>query len=442
MSKTSNRQPHSARLVASRAVQNISSRGENLDKALSTAEISRLDDSRDSAFARSLTYGTLRWFHQLDAILDALLDKPLPSKHMDIQSLLLVALYQLTHTDIAPHAVVSESVNMVNSLKKSWARGLVNAVLRNYQRRGADIQDRLRSNPVAQTSHPQWLLELLREAWPNDWQAITTENNRQPPMSLRINAQQLSRDAYLQELENNGIEAQASPDSPDGLTLDKPLHVESLPGFKEGSVSVQDIAPQLAARLLEAEPGMRVLDACAAPGGKSAHLLEHTSGNIDLTALEIDKKRARRIEDTLQRLSLKARILVGDATRKEQWWDGEYYDRILLDAPCSGTGVIRRHPDIKLLRRRADIKSSTELQMLLLKSLWPLLKPGGLLLYATCSVLPQENSRLVGSFVAGQDDAQERRIHVKCGHRCDTGVQIFPGTNNMDGFFYACLVKT
>jgi 16S rRNA (cytosine967-C5)-methyltransferase len=441
MSKSANKQPHSARLVASRAIQNISSRGENLDKALSTAEIARLEDSRDSAFARSLTYGTLRWYHQLAAILDALLDKPLAAKHVDIRSLLLVALYQLAHTDIAPHAVVSESVNAVNSLRKSWARGLVNAVLRNYQRRRDDIKASLQNNPVAQTSHPQWLLDLLRNAWPNDWQAITRENNRQPPMSLRINIQQQTRDAYLQELESIGISASESTDCPTGLILDKPLHVDSLPGFMEGCVSVQDIAPQLAASLLDAEPGMKILDACAAPGGKSAHLLEHTSGNIELTSLEIDEKRAQRIEDTLHRLTLQADVLVGDATRPDQWWDGKLYDRILLDAPCSGTGVIRRHPDIKLLRRHEDIKASAALQTRLLESLWPLLKPGGLLLYATCSVLPQENSLLVSEFLTSQDDAQEHKIHVKCGHRCDTGIQIFPGTNNMDGFFYACLLK-
>jgi len=442
VSKSSHKQPHTARLVASRAIQNITGRGESLDKALSTAEIDRLEDSRDSAFARSLTYGTLRWYHQLDVILDALLDKPLAAKHVDIRSLLLVALYQLAHTDIAPHAVVSESVNAVNSLRKSWARGLVNAVLRNYQRRHNDIETSLQDNLVAQTSHPQWLLKLLRNAWPNDWQSITSENNRQAPMSLRINSRRQSRDDYLQELETYGIEAQASADSPVGLVLDKPLHVESLPGFNEGSVSVQDIAPQLAASLLEAESGMRILDACAAPGGKSAHLLEHTAGNIDLTALEIDEKRAQRIADTLQRLVLHANVQVGDATRPDQWWDGKPYDRILLDAPCSGTGVIRRHPDIKLLRRHEDIEASTALQMRLLENLWPLLKPGGLLLYATCSVLPHENSQLVDSFLASQYDAQERKIHVKCAHICDTGIQIFPGTNNMDGFFYACLVKT
>lgn len=430
-----------ARLVASLALCRVINHGESLDKALLASGIETLEDSRDNAFARSLTYGALRWYHHVDAILDDLLDKPLARKQADLRCLLLVALYQLAHTDIAPHAVVSESVNAATSLRKGWARGLVNAVLRNYQRRRGAIEQKLQHDAVARTSHPQWLLDMLREAWPDHWQAITEANNRQAPMTLRVNSSQLQRDEYLAELELACIQAQASPDSPDGLTLNAPRPVESVPGFREGRVSVQDIAPQLAADLLDARPGMNVLDACAAPGGKTAHLLERSEGRINLTAIEIDVKRARRIEENLQRLSLQARVMTADASQPDQWWDGRGFERILLDAPCSGTGVIRRHPDIKLLRRRSDIEAYTNLQMRLLTRLWPLLLPGGKLLYATCSILPQENSRLVSDFISAQDDAQEDKIHVNCGHMCDTGIQIFPGTNDMDGFFYTRLVK-
>jgi len=430
-----------ARLVASLALCRVLHHGESLDKALQASAIETLDDARDNAFARSLTYGVLRWYHHVEAILAGLLDKPLAGKHADLRCLLLVALYQMAHTEIAPHAVVSESVNAALGLRKDWARGLINAVLRNYQRNREEIEHKLQHDPVARTSHPQWLLDMLRDAWPDHWQAITEANNRQAPMTLRVNTRLVQRDDYLAELELAGIHAQISRDSPVGLTLNTPRSVETLPGFCEGRVSVQDIAPQLAADLLDARPGMNVLDACAAPGGKTAHLLERSQGQINLTAIEVDAKRARRIEETLQRLSLQARVMIADASQPDQWWDGHAFERILLDAPCSGTGVIRRHPDIKLLRRRSDIEAYTHLQMRLLSRLWPLLLPGGKLLYATCSILPLENARLVSDFISTQDDAQEDKIHVNCGHMCDTGIQIFPGTNDMDGFFYARLVK-
>ena len=431
----------SPRLVASQAVNRVGRHGDNLDKALDKAGIADLRDSREIAFARSLTYGALRWYHQIDAIIDVLLDKPLPGKHSDVRSVLVVALYQLAHTDIAPHGVVSESVESVAGLRKGWARGLVNAILRNYQRNRETLHASLENNPGAQLSHPRWLLESLQAAWPEDWPTIVRENNLQAPMSLRVNTMRQSRDEYLHALAAAGIQATPSPVSAAGVTLEHALHVESLPGFSSGQASVQDIAPQLAAGLLDAQPGMHVLDACAAPGGKTAHALEQAANDLQLTALELDPERARRIEENLHRLSLQANVIVDDAAHPDRWWDGALYDRILLDAPCSGTGVIRRNPDIKLLRRSSDIDASVALQQTLLEALWPLLKPGGLLLYATCSVLPVENSRLVADFMAGHDDAQERKINVEYGRICDAGIQIFPGTYNMDGFFYARLVK-
>jgi len=431
----------SARLVACRAVQLVADKGLSSDRALVDAGINKLADARDVSFARSICLGTLRWHQQLEAILSLLLDKPLQRKHRDVHFLLLTALFQLSKTDIARHGIVSETVNIVYTIKKKWAKGLVNGVLRNYLRQADSLQNKIDSDPVAASSHPDWLLQIIQTSWPDLWRNITDENNKQAPMSLRINVQRSSREEYLDLLKTAGSHALSSDISPSGITLAVPCQTEKLPGFDEGLVSVQDIAPQLAASLLDLQDGQQVLDACAAPGGKTAHIVEASNGKVELTALELDPQRLLRINQNMTRLGHKVDVKQGDAGKPETWWSGQKYDRILLDAPCSGSGVIRRHPDIKLLRRATDIEQMSQQQLQLLHALWPLLKEGGKLLYATCSILPQENENVIGSFLSQEDHAKELRIDVNYGHSRQHGIQILPGEHQMDGFFYACLQK-
>lgn len=433
--------PTSSRLVAFKAVQLVADKGLNSDRALADAGLTKLTDPRDAAFARSICLGTLRWYHQLDSLLSMLLDKPLQRKNRDLHFLLLTALFQLSKTDIARHGVVSETVNLVNVIKKKWAKGLVNGVLRNYLRQADELSKRISHSATAETSHPDWLLKKLQSAWPQDWHKITEENNKQAPMSLRVNCLRSSRNEYLGMLKSANINCSSSEVVASGITLESPCSVEKLPGFNDGLVSIQDIAPQLAAGLLDLKNGLHVLDACAAPGGKTAHILESSAGKLELTALEIDPLRLQRISQNIQRLGHEVEVIEGDARNPEAWWSGQKYDRILLDAPCSGSGVIRRHPDIKLLRRATDIEQLATQQHELLQSLWPLLNIGGKLLYATCSILPQENEDVIHAFLEEEETATELNIDVHYGHSRQHGIQILPGEHNMDGFFYACLQK-
>jgi len=414
----------------------------NLDRAMEQAGIGRLADARDQSLARSLAYGVTRWFWRLDRLLDSLLDKPLAARHRDIRCLLLTGLYQLSQTDMPAHAVVSETVEAAVACGKPWARGLVNAVLRNYSRRREELEKQLAADPQADSAHPAWLLALLREDWPGHWQDIVAANNRRAPMSLRVNQARMRRDDYLVRLAAAGLPARAHAASPVGIVLEHPCGVDDLPGFAAGDVSVQDIAAQLATPLLGAMPGMRVLDACAAPGGKLAHVLEQAAGNLEVTAVELEPARIPRMQDNLLRLGYAATPVVNaNAALPSHWWDGRPYDRILLDAPCSGSGVIRRHPDIKLLRRADDIPRLADAQLQLLEALWPLLAGSGRLLYVTCSILRAENDRLITRFLERNRDAQALPIKVHCGETCGPGLQILPGEDDMDGFFYACLFK-
>jgi 16S rRNA (cytosine967-C5)-methyltransferase len=356
--------------------------------------------------------------------------------------LLLLGLYQLGYMEIPPHAAVSETVAVTALLKnKSWARGLVNAILRRFQREKETLNAQLDKDETASSAHPAWLIKLLKEAWPQAWSDIVAANNQRPPMTLRINRRHNSREDYRMTLEAAGLASEPALHAPDALTLAQPVNVDQLPGFSKGDVSVQDAAAQLAAVLVAPEPGMRVLDACAAPGGKTGHLLEICS-DIELTAIDIEAKRLAGVEQNLTRLRLNAKLLAADAATPSAWWDGKPFDRILLDAPCSASGVIRRHPDIKLLRQADDIGQLVRLQASILEALWPLLKPGGTLIYATCSVLPQENSDQLANFLAKHEDATERALEVPWGQAATVGRQILPGQDGMDGFFYACIEKT
>jgi 16S rRNA (cytosine967-C5)-methyltransferase len=387
-----------------------------------------------------LCYGVLRYYPRLAYLAAQLLNKPLKRKDLDVQQLILIGLYQLAYLKVPAHAAVAETVAATRLLGKDWATGLVNALLRGFQRGAAPLLAQADTDPVARYAHPAWWLTQLQSDWPAHWQDILAANNQRPPMTLRVNARHGSRDDYAARLQAAGIIAQPVAQAPQALTLENPVDVAQLPGFGEGAVSVQDAAPQLAAPLLELAPGQRVLDACAAPGGKTAHLLE-TEPSLHVLALDKDAQRLARVQDTLARLQLAADLCHGDAANPPDWWDGKAFDRILLDAPCSGSGVIRRHPDIKLLRTAQDILTLAQQQRCLLDALWPLLARGGILLYATCSVLMAENQHNLARFLADHTNAREQPIGADWGQAQTPGRQILPGENGMDGFYYARLMK-
>jgi 16S rRNA (cytosine967-C5)-methyltransferase len=413
--------------------------GRSLSDLLSTQLESVPPDLRP--LIQELCFGALRWHPRLDALAAQLLERPLKSKDGDVHALILLGFYQLLSMRVAPHAAVTETVEAARQLGKPWAAGLVNGVLRRFQREQELLLERVEQEPVSRYACPAWLLEALREAWPDHWQAILEAANQRPPMSLRVNLLQGGRDQYLACLAAEDIAAHPLPEPASAVVLEQPRDVLSLPGFVDGRVSVQDGGAQLAAGLLDLRPGQGVLDACAAPGGKSCHILEMEPNIASLTAVDVDGQRLQRVEQNLQRLGLKAELATGDAANPAGAWAARRYDRILLDVPCSATGVIRRHPDIKLLRRLEDIPVLVELQARILDAIWPLLAQGGMLLYATCSLLPQENERQVGEFLGRQGDARERLIDAAWGHPRPVGRQTLPGEQSMDGFYYACLEK-
>lgn len=411
--------------------------------------------SEKKAFIQELCYGTLRWYFQLDAITQQLLQKAFSKKDVDLQALLLIGLYQILYMRVADHVAVGETVDAVRALGKPWGAKVLNAVLRRFLRERDTIMEKIAKDPVATTAHSQWLLTTLQQAWPTHWQAIIEINNSRPPLTLRINnlkAPQTkslsSRDNYLQLLATEEISAQATAHTPNGITLEQPCAVTQLPGFDLGWFCVQDHGAQLAATLLALKPGLTVLDACAAPGGKTTHLLELVPDLAEIVAVDIDAGRLERVKENLQRLGLdatsstKIKLLAADVCNADSESDlQQSFDRILLDVPCSATGVIRRHPDIKLLRRANDIEQFAQQQQQILKACWPLLKIGGRLLYVTCSILPQENEQQINLFLSQHDDAKEIPIIAEWGLPCDFGRQILPGMDNMDGFYYACLEK-
>ncbi len=390
---------------------------------------------------QELCYGVMRWYPRLDALLQLLLERPLKARDGDIRALILAGCYQLLYMRVADHAAVAETVEAAKALGKPWAVGLVNGLLRRLQREQDQLLDQLADNLVAQSAYPAWLLERIKTAWPEQWQDIIEASNQRPPMSLRVNLRRQDRDHYAAQLKRQGIAASVIPSLPTALILERPQDVHELPGFLEGSVSVQDAGAQMAAGLLDLQPGQRVLDACAAPGGKSGHILETEPELALLVALDVDATRLERVKENLQRLKLNAKLCQGDASAPSGEWARQPYDRILLDLPCSATGVIRRHPDIKLLRRKKDIPALAALQSQILDVIWPLLAPGGKLLYCTCSLLPDENELQVAQFLQRQPDAQELPINASWGHERSCGRQILPGEQTMDGFYYALLEK-
>lgn len=397
----------------------------------------------DSSFPllQEIVFGTCRWYFQLDAILAQLLSKPLKAKDNDVRCLLLIGLYQLHHLRVPDYAVVNETVAATKALKKDWAKGLVNAILRGFLRDTEALVKQSHASLEGEFAHPLWLIERLRSAWPTQWEQILKENNIRPPMTLRVNTQRITMEQFLANLHNADIEASPGNLASTSVYLASPCPVESIPGFEQGLCSVQDEASQLIPALLDLQDGLRILDACAAPGGKTCHILESGFEFKELVALDNDARRLERLQQNLERLQLHATVSVGDAGETGQWWDNEAFDRILLDAPCSATGIIRRHPDIKLLRRDTDIPKLGLLQAQLLESVWGCLKPGGLLLYSTCSVLPEENSAIVAQFLETHGDAKLETIDAQWGVECAIGKQLLPGAGGNDGFYFARVRK-
>lgn len=433
------RRPLSTRAHVARVLVRVIHAGALLDHEMELAR-QQLSDPRDQGFVQECAYGVLRHYYALRRRLGTLLAKPLKKRDAEIEALLMSGLYQLFVLGTPAHAVVDGSASACRELDRAWATALVNAILRGALRNvaaagpGDDDQE-------ARWNHPRWLIDAIVAAYPAHYPAILEANIARPPFTLRVNRRRGDRLAYRAELEAAGFAAYLLPDCADGLVVETPVPVARLPGFAAGRVSVQDGAAQLAASLLGAKPGHRILDACAAPGGKTMHLLE-TVDDIAVTALDVDTARLARVRDNARRLGLDCDVVIGDATIPATWWDGQAYDRILLDAPCSATGVIRRHPDIKLHRQPADIPALTARQGAIFDALWPLLREGGKLLYATCSILPQENAAVVAAALARHPDAAVETLHLDCGVPLRHGRQVLPGEHDMDGFYYCLIGKT
>ncbi|MGB1912679.1 MAG: 16S rRNA (cytosine(967)-C(5))-methyltransferase RsmB [Porticoccaceae bacterium] len=426
------------RVVAAEAIGQVL-RGRSLSTVL--PKYSQKVADNDQSLLKELCFGTLRWYPQLQAIVNHLMSKPIKDKEREIQALLACGIYQLMYMRVADHAAINETVAATVKLKRLWAKGLVNAVLRNFQRQQQQITEQLANAAEFETAHPQWLINRIQKAWPEQAREILTANNLQAPMCLRVNANHCSRDDYLKLLAEKEIQASKTEHSSVGIWLNSPRDVTELPGFEDGWVSVQDESAQLAASLLDVQPDHVVLDACCAPGGKTCHILESEPKLAALTAIDLEASRLERCKDNLQRLNLQANLIAADVGAIEEWWDNNPFDRILLDAPCSASGVIRRHPDIKLLRKDTDIDNLSKIQTELLEKVWKTLRKGSMLIYATCSVLPQENDQVVAQFLATNNDASVVKIEADWGKATDFGRQIFPSAKGGDGFYYSQLQK-
>lgn len=417
------------RALCAQATFQVVEQGQSLSSTLS--KITFKLDERDRALAQEICFGIMRVLPELNFYVQTLMAKVLTGKNRVLHYLLLVGIYQLLYTRIPEHAAVGETVNAVNTLKKSNLKGLVNGVLREFLRKQTDLQKQFSAqSETLQSLHPSWLVNRLKQAYPDAWQTIITTNNQKPPMWLRVNQTQYTSAQYQQLLAEQDITAETDSAVPSALRLITPVNVNKLPGFAQGSVTVQDLSAQYAAHLLAPQNGEQILDLCAAPGGKTTHILE-IAPKADLLAVDIDAGRVKRIKENLARLNQQAEVKVGDGLTPEKWCEGKQFDRILLDAPCSATGVIRRHPDIKWLRRESDITKLVTLQQAILTKIWPYLKPGGTLVYATCSVLPDENKCQIVQFLKMQSDAQQQG-DLK---------QFLPTENGGDGFFYAIIKK-
>jgi 16S rRNA (cytosine967-C5)-methyltransferase len=421
--------------------------------AVQSQTIDKLEDSRDRGLSNEIVNGVLRWRWRLEFIVSTLLAKPLKQKDIDVQLILLMALYELTECRTPDYAIINDAVDLVRKSGKKWAASLVNAILRRFTREKEDLLASI-DNDQANYSHPDWILDKIKKDWPDDWQRILQENNKRPAFWLRVNQLQNNVGQYKALLAEREIDCDFSALSDQAIKLVQGVDVRTLPGFNDGAFSVQDVGAQLTAELVDVGDTHRVLDLCTAPGGKACHLLERYAAMEQLIAVEIDEKRMRRVHENLQRLKLsdatgqesKAELIVADVCDYKDWWDGVQFDRILIDAPCSASGVIRRHPDIKTLRRESDIEQLMAIQASILSAAWQMLKPDGELLYVTCSVFKDENQNQISRFIevnaSGENDAIEVKINADWGKQCDHGRQLLPGEQDADGFYFCKLKKS
>lgn len=422
------------RALAAQTIEKVVEQGQSLSNVLPASQ--KALSEKDSALLQELCYGTLRTLPQLEWIIGQLIARPMTGKQRDIHFLIMTGLYQLIFTRIPAHAALAETVEGAITLRRPQLKGLINGVLRQFQRKQEELMQAMNSGDQ-QYLHPQWLLARLKRAWPEEWQKIVAANNQRPPMWLRVNRQHHSRDSWLEILQKEGKTAEPHPEHPDALRLETPCAVSQLPGFDKGWVTVQDASAQGCLALLAPQDHEFILDLCAAPGGKTTHILE-AAPQARVMAVDIDAQRLTRINENLQRLHMSAEVKLGDGTTPEKWCGNAQFDRILLDAPCSATGVIRRHPDIKWLRRDRDITELAALQQQILDAVWPHLKSGGVLLYATCSVLPEENHLQIAAFLKRHSNARLENM----GTIDQPGKQVFPDPLGGDGFYYAKLTKS
>lgn len=426
-----------SRIVAAKVIFDLLYKKQSLAKCLPNA-LATIDNPQQKSFIQEICYGVARWYIQLEFFAKKLIKKPLKQKDFDIHILILIGLYELMYMRTPQHAVINESVNNARHLKKDWACGLINAILRGFTRQKSNLTKQLNTNIEAKFSHPKWLINKIRNSFPKKWPQILKTNNARAPMSLRINMQATTREKYLEKVD-------AAPNSHcySCITLKKPCPVTELPNFQQGEVSVQDCGAQFAAKLLKLKPNLRVLDACAAPGGKTMHILETEPKLREVIALDNDLARVQLVADNLKRIKKyikpSIKLINADASNPDKWWDHKLFDRILLDAPCSATGVIRRNPDIKILKTAKDIEQLAAQQLKLLKKLWPLLNKEGRLVYVTCSVLPEENDHVISKFLLDTPNAHIQKIETDWGTPTKLGRQILPGQDRMDGFYYAVI---
>ncbi len=417
---------YNLRSIAAKAIAQVLDQGLSLSSVI--PELQKNISDKDKALLQELCFGTLRTLPLLEWIIQQLMDKPLKGKQRILHYLIMVGLYQLLYTRVPAHAALAETVNGAIALKKPQLKGLINGVLRQFQRQQDVLMERFQNND-SRYLHPSWLLTRIKNAYPELWEGIIEGNNQKPPMWLRVNQIHHSREQYLALLEKEGISAFSDDHHPNAIRLETPCNVHLLPGFNEGWVTVQDRSAQRCAELLAPQNNEQILDLCAAPGGKTTHILE-IAPKAHVLAIDIDEQRLARVKENLNRLKLHATVKSGDGRYPEQWCANMQFDRILLDAPCSATGVIRRHPDIKWLRRNEDIAQLAQIQKEILHAIWPYLKSGGTLVYATCSILPEENSQQIAAFLSSMQDAQ-----------CDYQHQCLPEQHSGDGFFYALIHK-
>ena len=429
----------SSRAIATRVLSDVLG-GKSLTDSLNNNHTLVADD--EYSLFKEICFGCVRWYLQIEQIMKFLMRKSLAKKQPQIHALIAIGIYQLSRMRIKEHAAINETVKVCDELKRSWAKGLVNGILREYQRSKFKAFKSENEDMVFTSSHPAWLIDMFEKSWGTSKTMELIENNNNPgPLTLRVNTKFTTREAYLDMLAKENIEASCTTFSDKGIQLKNPLPVERIPEFNEGAVSVQDEAAQLAPSILDYCEEHLILDACCAPGGKTCDILESKHEVGSLLSVDSNGTRLKKAEENAARLGLHGNFLNADLCKIDDWWDGNQFDRIMLDAPCSGTGVIRRNPDIKILRKASDISKLAEKQFDIMSAIWPTLKPDGVLLYITCSVLPEENDLVIEKFIKFQKDVKVSQIEINCGISTKYGKQLFPEKNAHDGFYYATLIK-